>query len=215
MRLVWEVLAAIEEVIELPPVDLGALDERDRLAGPSSAARAVRAAWGLPLGPLSHLVRTLEAHGILVSICRLSGGGRADAFSAALPGRPIIVLIDERNGILRRRFTAAHELGHLVMHHEPLPGDARQEREAQAFAAELLMPAEVIRDALPTSADIPSLLEAQQEWGVSIPALAYTGRRLGIYSEAVHRRIMVTVSQLGWRRDEPVQRATPARTQHC
>jgi Zn-dependent peptidase ImmA (M78 family) len=126
-----------------------------------------------------------------------------------LPGRPIVVLTDQRNGILRRRFTAAHELGHLVMHHEPLPGDARQEREAQAFAAELLMPAQIIRDALPTDADIPSLLEAQQRWGVSIAALAYTGRQLGVYSEAVHRRIMVTLGRLGWRRDEPVQRSYP------
>jgi Zn-dependent peptidase ImmA (M78 family)/DNA-binding XRE family transcriptional regulator len=209
MRLVWELVAAVDEVVELPPVDLGALDERDRLGGPATAARALRAAWRLPLGPLPHLVRTLEAHGIVVSIARLSGSGRVDAFSAELPGRPIVVLTDARDGILRRRFTAAHELAHLALHHDPLPGDARQEREAQRFAAELLMPSEVICDALPVRADIPSLLEAQQTWGVSIAALAYTGRELGVYSDAVHRRIMVTLGRLGWRRNEPVQRSYP------
>jgi Zn-dependent peptidase ImmA (M78 family) len=39
------------------------------------------------------------------------------------------------------RFTCAHELGHLLMHPSPLPGDRQQEREADQFAAEFLTPA--------------------------------------------------------------------------
>ena len=60
----------------------------------------------------------------------------------------------------RRRFTAAHELGHAVLHRDRMGryrvdtdktllegGDATDEleREANAFAAELLMPEEVVR----------------------------------------------------------------------
>jgi Zn-dependent peptidase ImmA (M78 family) len=58
----------------------------------------------------------------------------------------------------RRRFTAAHELGHAVLHRERMgrfisdpsvseSGDAVEpmEREANRFAAELLMPEEVLR----------------------------------------------------------------------
>ncbi len=63
---------------------------------------------------------------------------------------------DERNPLPRRRFTAAHELGHAVMHGDVMgqvlidetidPGAAGQnplEREANRFAAELLMPREI------------------------------------------------------------------------
>lgn len=64
---------------------------------------------------------------------------------------------DEESPIARRRFTAAHELGHAVLHRERMGRfrvDAKVneeaddpdelEREANRFAVELLMPAEVI-----------------------------------------------------------------------
>lgn len=60
---------------------------------------------------------------------------------------------DER----RRRFTIAHEIGHFVLHPErvaPERGGSvnaagrAQEREADQFAAELLMPEALVRDAV-------------------------------------------------------------------
>ena len=66
---------------------------------------------------------------------------------------------DRENPLARRRFTAAHELGHAVLHRDRMgrfradvqivdgteEGIEEIEREANRFAAELLMPAEVIR----------------------------------------------------------------------
>jgi hypothetical protein len=64
---------------------------------------------------------------------------------------------DEKNPISRQRFTAAHELGHAVLHRDRMKGyiadkqvldmdegTNEMEREANRFAAELLMPHEVI-----------------------------------------------------------------------
>jgi Zn-dependent peptidase ImmA (M78 family) len=61
--------------------------------------------------------------------------------------------------LARRRFTAAHELGHFLLHRDRMTGfvadvtisetdDATgdMEREANRFAAELLMPEEIIRE---------------------------------------------------------------------
>lgn len=59
---------------------------------------------------------------------------------------------DEYNPLPRRRFTAAHELGHAILHGGRIHVDEKidaaniddpQEREANQFAAELLMPADV------------------------------------------------------------------------
>jgi len=54
----------------------------------------------------------------------------------------------------RRRFTLAHEIGHVLLHGEPLVAAARggggrkkREREVERFAAELLMPARLVRAA--------------------------------------------------------------------
>jgi len=57
----------------------------------------------------------------------------------------------------RRRFTIAHEIGHFVLHqercspgHDGAVGEAGriEEREADAFAAELLMPEHLVREAV-------------------------------------------------------------------
>jgi Zn-dependent peptidase ImmA (M78 family) len=70
----------------------------------------------------------------------------------------VFVNSDEKNPISRRRFTAAHELGHFLLHRDRMTGGrwiddtketireagdaetAAMEREANRFAVELLMP---------------------------------------------------------------------------
>lgn len=61
-----------------------------------------------------------------------------------------VILVNARDRITRRRFTIAHELGHYFMGHkksafaEPA-GKGRAEREAERFAAHLLMPEAWVR----------------------------------------------------------------------
>ena len=78
----------------------------------------------------------------------LHGSGGVDAACSRLAGR-VTLSLNAQMPPPRRRFTAAHELGHLVLGHAPvLPGRPRlawQEREADDFASELLMPAWALR----------------------------------------------------------------------
>jgi Zn-dependent peptidase ImmA (M78 family) len=150
-----------------------------------------------------HVVRLLESKGVVVAFLGFSDSGRVDAFSTGAGGRPIVVLAADRGGSLRTRFTAAHELAHLVLHADVIPGDVRHERQADAFAAEFLMPAAEIVGELPTRVDLPALLGLQQRWGVSVAALLYRCRELGTLSEASYKRAMMRTSRLGWRRAEP------------
>lgn len=105
----------------------------------------------------------------------------------------------------RQRFTIAHEIGHLLMH----PGrphiaettrlvnvskrevsrnyaDAREEREANQFAAALLMPESAVIDrwdALSNKYDNAEGLAAYlaKEYGVSLAAMKYRANNLGLY----------------------------------
>jgi len=216
VALLWEVVESIERFVELPIVDLplsGAMQSRS----PAQAAHELRELWGLAPGPLPHLVRHAEARGIIVSVLprtlasesasatpeHTSGIGNVDAFSASLPLRPFVGLAGAKGGLLRRRFNIAHELGHLVMHPEAIPGDQHHEREAHLFAAELLMPEEVITDELPPRPELTSLVQLQKRWGSSVSALCFRGRILGKYTEEQQRRMMITLNQLGWRTNEP------------
>ena len=201
VELVWELTEQLTRYVRLPTVDLP--DLSGSLVDPASAARAVRAAWMVAPGPVPHMVRLLESRGLIVAFLDFSGSGRIDAFSTAAGGRPIIVLTTDRGTMLRTRFTAAHELGHLVLHADVIPGDVAHERQADAFAAEFMMPATEIADELPTRIDLPALLKLQQRWGVSVAALLYRSREVGVLTEASYKRAMMRISRLGWRTREP------------
>jgi Zn-dependent peptidase ImmA (M78 family) len=134
---------------------------------------------------------------------------KIDAFSTAAGPRPIIVLTPGRaDDVYRHRFTAAHELGHLLLHGDVAPGDPQQEREADAFAAEFLTPGEAIIPALPPRLDLGVLQSLGRTWGVSIESLVYRSHEVGRLSEASYRRAFQRIRQhrdLGLIVSEPVR----------
>ncbi|MGH4025945.1 MAG: XRE family transcriptional regulator [Pseudonocardiaceae bacterium] len=201
VELLWELTEQLTRHVQLPPLDLPDLGEAAN--DPRSAAREVRAAWDMAPGPVSQLVRLLESKGVLVAFLNFSDAGRVDAFSTAAGCRPTVVLTGDENSALRTRFSAAHELAHLLLHTEVIPGDGRHEREADAFAAEFLMPAAEIAAELPTRVDLPALLRLQRRWGVPVTALLHRCRDLRTLSEASYQRAMMRLSRLGWRTEKP------------
>lgn len=199
---VYDLIGFLESRVTLPAADLPSLpvgSSTPRLQIEEVAA-AVRGHWGVADGrPVANVVRLMESRGVFV--CRPPGvSGRVDAFSRWFDTRPLVVLSDDKQDKARSRFDAAHELGHLVMHHEPEFSDRMQERQAHAFAAAFLMPAEQVRENLPLRPprldDWEALQKAQQRWGVSIAALLYRAKELGTLSDAAYRRAMTRYNDL-------------------
>jgi transcriptional regulator with XRE-family HTH domain len=92
---VWELVYALEKRVQLPPVDLpgfagGEVEPGTALPrDPAAAARALRVAWDLGTGPITHLVRRLEARGIVVvTPPRDEDLSTVDAFSTSQLPRP-------------------------------------------------------------------------------------------------------------------------------
>lgn len=122
---------------------------------------------------------------------------RIDAFSTTALPRPMVVLTpDKANDVLRHRFSAAHELGHIVMHHGRHGSDVEMERQADVFAAEFLTPRDVSRDALPTRLNLGALEQLSDEWGVSVHMLLRRSRDLERISDSTARRGCITLSTL-------------------
>ncbi|WP_240482785.1 ImmA/IrrE family metallo-endopeptidase [Rhodococcus opacus] len=133
----------------------------------------------------------MEQHGIIVTLVPFAGTDtkNIDAFSTSKLPRPIVVLTPDRaDDVYRHRFSAAHELGHLVMHSDCLPGDTQQEREADVFAAEFLTPRAEITPLLPPRLDFKKLGELSVQWGVSVDSLLRRCKEVGVVSEATYRR---------------------------
>jgi Zn-dependent peptidase ImmA (M78 family) len=107
------------------------------------------------------------------------------------------IWLNASEGPARRRFTLAHELGHWVCQHlegmsapaycraadvqpEPSGTSRALEREANVFAAELLMPEPVVRDAWSRSATVQDLAA---EFGVSPLAMHWRLYSFGLVME--------------------------------
>ncbi|WP_435278517.1 XRE family transcriptional regulator [Rhodococcus yananensis] len=198
---VWELAHALEKRVQLPPVDLPSLpaDVLEDPCAPEAAARMLREHWKVQEGPIAHLVRTMETRGIIVTLSPFAGAATAtvDAFSTSHLDRPVVVLTPDRaNDVYRHRFTAAHELGHLVMHGEVATGDPQQEKEADRFAAEFLTPSAQITPRLPARLDLKVLEQLSAEWGVSVESLIYRCREVGAVSDASYRRAYQRLNQL-------------------
>lgn len=212
VTLVWQVAHEIEKRVNLPALDLPdfPLSEKAPPSAAAEVARRLRELWVLPEGPVGNVARLLEARGAVVA--RLSGRAeRVDAFSQWMDGRPFVILWRAKADTARSRFDAAHELGHLLMHPDPEPANRLLEAHAHAFAGELLMPRNQILDELPRRAprksDLPDLIETRERWGVSMAALYYHARDLGVISTEVHRRAMIRLSE--YRTREPGDLGAP------
>jgi Zn-dependent peptidase ImmA (M78 family)/transcriptional regulator with XRE-family HTH domain len=201
---VWELTHALETRVQLPPVDLpgfagGEVQPGDYAGDPAAAANELRRAWELGDGPIPHLVRTMERHGLIVTLVPFAGEATKtiDAFSTSHLPRPVVVLTPDRaDDVYRHRFTAAHELGHLVLHGETAPGDPVQEKEADSFAAELLTPRASITPQLPARLDLHELERLGQVWGVGVESLVYRCHEVGAISDATYRRAFQRLNQL-------------------
>lgn len=206
---VWELAYELSRYVRLPRLDLPGWEDGaggeplgtdslnlEATRDPVVAARMLRQRWQLAERPIPHLVRTLESRGIIVVTLNLPDSGRIDAFSTSRPPRPVIVLTCDKDDVYRHRFSAAHELGHLVLHSDALPGDVQHEREANMFAAEFLSPAHRLAVQLPKRLDFGAFLRLQDEWGISVEALLYRSQELGVLSEASHRRGRIRLHEL-------------------
>lgn len=204
---VWELSTYLEELVEFPEIDLPpwawADDRSSRAPDPITAARLIRQQWGLGDDPIKFLAYELERHGILTVLFSLREdpsvpeASRIDAFSTAALPRPVVVLTpDKADDVLRHRFSAAHELGHVVLHAGLHANGSAMEREADAFAAEFLMPRERMLGELPRRLNIARLEELSQRWGASAKALVFRSKELELISEATARRAYVTLSSL-------------------
>src|SRR5260370_2681827 len=83
-----------------------------------------------------------------------------------------------------------------------MPSD-QQERQADQFAGELLMPGADIRGSLKGGLDLGRLIELKAEWRVSMAAIARRAHTLGAISDWQYRQLNVELSTLGYRTAEP------------
>lgn len=121
-------------------------------------------------------------------------------------GIPVIIL-NKNFSNDRKRFTLAHELGHLIMHiigDFPFPNyrnEKVRENEANRFASEFLMPEEDIKSSL-IDLRISDLASLKKYWHTSKQSIIRRAKDLGCIDSNKAKYFMIELSRMGERKVE-------------
>jgi len=144
----------------------------------------LRKKWNLGLNPIYNILETLEQKGMKIvyideEIKHFSG------MSTWVDGKIPVIVLSKMN-IDRIRFTALHELGHLVLDIEHLE-EKLQERMCDRFSASMLLPESSLKVELGghrNNIHLRELSLIKSEYGISPQAILYRAKDVGLISEA-------------------------------
>lgn len=142
-------------------------------------AARLRDDWNLGKSGISNVIGLLEEHGILV--VETDASEDFDGLSGSADGSPVIVL-NKNFTTERKRFTAFHELGHILMKFSEDLSPMKVESMCHLFANEVLIPSDTFRDAIGDisgkAIHVDQFVDIQALYGVSIDALMYKAMKL-------------------------------------
>lgn len=167
-----------------------------------TAAEQVRAFWGLGELPVNGVIETIEDHGGIV--LSWAEGREFDGLSGWTSDEVPVMVINAAAQVDRRRFDAAHELGHLVMRLQV--SEDQWEPSAHRFAGAFLVPKSAALRELGTkrrTLSMPELGLLKERWGLSMQAWARRAYDLEVIDYAHYRQLNIEFRRRGWYRREP------------
>jgi Zn-dependent peptidase ImmA (M78 family) len=168
---------------------------------PANVARALRAAWRIPDGPISNLTALIESAGGIV-LTEDFGHHKLFGMSCWTSRRVPLFFLNSEIPTADLRWTMAHELGHLTMHHN-MPTDD-PEVEADEFAGEFLAP-EVYFKPTCRRLTFDRLANLKSFWRISMKAIIKRAHFIGAIDDGVAVRLYKQHSARGYNSAEPYE----------
>ncbi len=170
---------------------------------PETIARKIRAYFGIDKGPIIDLVRAIEKRGIIVHYIKAPEKFSGTTVITKSDHKIIVINSDLPNYV--KRFTIAHELGHIIMHIPAFQflADSQDdlEKEANRFAAEFLMPEnEISRDL--SRLTYSKLADLKLYWKVSKSALIRRAFDTSNITPEKYQNLMIELSRFNERKQE-------------
>jgi Zn-dependent peptidase ImmA (M78 family) len=209
-KLIGYLVDEMAESLEWPQFTFPTIDLEDGYT-PSDVAQHIRRFLKLkPNEPIIDICNTVEVHGII--IIETDSHEKFDGVSLVSDfGYPIIV-INKNFSNDRKRFTIAHELGHLLMHsvnNPAIPSHRKDnlENEADKFASEFLMPESGIKKSL-YNLGLRDLAELKRYWRTSMASIARRAYDLGCIDKSTYVYFNIELSRInksGQKKNEGIE----------
>ncbi|MEO2601360.1 helix-turn-helix domain-containing protein [Clostridium butyricum] len=203
----------LEEYIDFPELKILSIDTEE--LDVEKITLGLREYWGLGNNPIINIVNIMEKNGIVVSSFK-TNESKIDAFTQIHKvhniDRPFVVVGDDKESAVRRQFSMAHELGHIILHNNSIEVEelSREEykimeEEANNFAAALLMPKNsFLADVMQYPNKLEYYIELKKKWKVSISAMIIRAFKLNAITYNQYQYLMKQLSKKGWRVKEPL-----------
>ncbi len=204
-RILGYLIDCFSEDIVFPDFTLRPLDPEEYK--PEEIAKHTRKLIGLiDDEPVAEIFNLLESKGII--IIELDGvSEKFDGVSFFTDKGSPLIIINKSLSNDRKRFTIAHELGHILMHNSgdfPVPEhrtEKQKENEANRFASEFLMPEKGIKKSL-IGLKMYQLAPLKKKWLTSKAAIVMRAKDLGCIPDNRAKFFMVELSRNGERKKE-------------
>ena len=192
-------------------------DSEEVVAQIEKIASTVRLHFGIGVDqPIENMQYLLESNGIIVTGFK-DVDRKIDAFSQRIniegvgPLYVVALALGTEKTQTRLLFDMAHELGHIMLHKwdestEDLSKDefAAMEKQANIFASAFLLPRHSFgMDVSPYAKNIEFYKTLKKKWGVSMQAMMYRARQLGIITVNQFQYMMRLMSAKGNKTKEP------------
>ena len=182
----------------------------DRIKEVCRSADKLRRDWGAGNRPARTLFDLADSHNVLVFRMVFEPSVSGAFVRSRRKGTGVIIINTNGKNAHHQRFSLAHELGHLVLHEteglvEGIDDSAeavgREDREANLFAAQLLVPLKeltaVLRAYRIDAGNVPdrSVIELAHAFGVSQHVIL---RRLRIVGKLPYEAVAERIQQTDW-----------------
>lgn len=154
------IFESLSRYVNFPKVNLPDLIDKDIFEITDEEikdkANELRKFWGLDAtSSVNNLISLAEANGFVISESTVSDK-TLDALSRWIVDRPFIMLTNNQEASVRRRFNVAHEIGHLILHNsiESIYDYSNEElkntieRQANLFVSHFLLPDEAFIESI-------------------------------------------------------------------
>jgi len=197
----------LETLLGINPNFVNPLKEQiiSSLEDVEQAAERVREFWRAGASsPITSVISLLEENE--VKIIELKVGEGFEGLSGLANGNPVIILRSDSSND-RKRFTALHELAHLILRVEGALEKKEKERLCHSLAGALLLPRQAVLKELsaPSRSNISlfELVKIKEHYGISIQAVMARAKAVGIISEYVYKQFNILINRYQWRVQEP------------
>ncbi|WP_428655021.1 helix-turn-helix domain-containing protein [Runella sp.] len=163
-------------------------------------AELIRQKWQLGMKPIPSVIEMLEEKGI--KVLEIDASESFQGLCANANGS-LVVVINQNDDDVRKRFTAIHELAHILL---TFAENVDTERFCHRFAAALLFPRQSVIEVFSNKRKkiaLAELLQVKAYYGISIQATLIRLRDLDIITDATYKGFMIWMTKVGYRKKEP------------